>query len=50
LLGKQHGMFGEKLEITVPPEQAKARILELLGGAAKRPSWSVTGSSCDLRS
>jgi hypothetical protein len=36
LLGKQRGMFGDKLEITVPTEQAKMRILELLGAAAKR--------------
>jgi phage terminase small subunit len=36
LIGKDLGMFGDKLELTLPPEQAKGRILELLGAAAQR--------------
>ena len=36
LLGKQRGMFGDKLELAVTPEQAKRRIFEVLTAAAKQ--------------
>jgi phage terminase small subunit len=36
LLGKQRGMFGDKLELAVTPEQAKARVFEIFTAAAKQ--------------
>lgn len=36
LIGKDLGMFGDKLELTLPPAEAKRRILELLTAVAQQ--------------